>query len=257
MPDELRLPDELRDGEAGRALRAALSGERGVGDDGVTGGGTEGERGALAAFRAARDEGLHASLPTRDRDDWTPAVERRRPRRSLKAAVAALAASVTLGGVAVATGGLPGHVLDTPAPGPRPTPSASGRAHEPTGAGAAAGGEDGASRSAPPDATVPRRPDEDLRELPGNSRDALCHAFGEKSGEKSGEKEEGKASKSVAWQRLVAAAGGEELVPEYCGYASAPASTPSAGSHPGEDAGRNASSGRSGRGPGRSHVDRP
>ncbi|MCZ0981648.1 hypothetical protein O1L60_29450 [Streptomyces diastatochromogenes] len=72
------MPDELRDGETGSALRAALSGERGVGDDGVTGG-TAGEHAALTAFRAARDAGLHASLPTRDRDDWTPAVERRRP----------------------------------------------------------------------------------------------------------------------------------------------------------------------------------
>ncbi|MFJ5832860.1 hypothetical protein [Streptomyces sp. NPDC093089] len=94
------------------------------------------EASVLAAFRAARDAGLHASRPTRRRDDWTPAADRRRPRRSLRTAVAMLFASATLGGVAVATGGLPDEVPatlvpDTSDPGnastptPAPTPTGS------------------------------------------------------------------------------------------------------------------------------------
>ncbi|MDN3295921.1 hypothetical protein QWM81_18055 [Streptomyces ficellus] len=60
-----------------------------------------GEERAVAAFRAARDEGALAVRGTRRRDDWRPARERRR-RRSLRAAAMGLAATVLLGGVAVA-----------------------------------------------------------------------------------------------------------------------------------------------------------
>ncbi|MGW1122304.1 hypothetical protein ACWD5B_35200, partial [Streptomyces tanashiensis] len=186
------MPDELRDSEPGELLRAALSGGPGAGDDAVT----QGEKGALAAFRAARDAGLHASLPTRDLDDWTPADERRRPRRSLKAVVAALVASVTLGGVAVATGGLPENFLGTPAPPPgeRPTRSVPAPASEPTRTGETGGGTGDASRSAPPGTTAPLPPEKDLLESPappGRSREALCRAFVNGEGKTEG-KAEGK-----------------------------------------------------------------
>ncbi|MFF3483757.1 hypothetical protein ACFYXC_10770 [Streptomyces sp. NPDC002701] len=59
------------------------------------------EKRALAAFREARDEGAHGEARTRRRDDWRPAGERRRG-WSVRATLVALAASVTLGGVAVA-----------------------------------------------------------------------------------------------------------------------------------------------------------
>ncbi|MFB6838967.1 hypothetical protein [Streptomyces sp. NPDC056361] len=94
------------------------------------------EASVLAAFRAARDAGLHDSRPTRRRDDWTTAADRRRPRRSLRTVVAMLFASATLGGVAVATGGFPDEVpatlvpdtadpgaASTPTPPPAPTAS--------------------------------------------------------------------------------------------------------------------------------------
>ncbi|MFF2779126.1 hypothetical protein ACFVU3_30060 [Streptomyces sp. NPDC058052] len=57
-------------------------------------------RAAVAAFRTARDAGLHVSRRTRRREDWRPAE--RRVGRSLRATLSALAASLTLGGVAVA-----------------------------------------------------------------------------------------------------------------------------------------------------------
>ncbi|MGA5167162.1 MULTISPECIES: hypothetical protein [Streptomyces] len=60
-----------------------------------------GEERAVAAFRAARDGGEHAGRRTRRRDDWRPERERRRL-RSLRASAMGLAATVLLGGVAVA-----------------------------------------------------------------------------------------------------------------------------------------------------------
>ncbi|MGI5357007.1 hypothetical protein ACQI4E_17095 [Streptomyces sp. CA-252508] len=60
-----------------------------------------GEERAVAAFRAARDEGLHAGRRSRRRDDWRPERERRRL-RSLRVSAMGLAATVLLGGVAVA-----------------------------------------------------------------------------------------------------------------------------------------------------------
>ncbi|MEU2234113.1 hypothetical protein [Streptomyces vietnamensis] len=244
------MPDELRDGELGELLRAALSGEREAGSDAVA----RGEGDALAAFRAARDAGLHAVTPARDLDDWTPVVERRRPRRPLKALVAALVASVTLGGVAVATGDLPEHLLGTPSPTPEPrsTRSVPDPAPAPTGTDATAGGKAGASRFVPPGTTAPLRPEKDPPEFPGKSRDALCRVFEKGDGE-SGRK----APKSAAWRRLVAAAGGEEHVPEYCRNAPRPARTPSAGPHPNEGGGRGAPGDRPGRGPERPRTDRP
>ncbi|MFJ9808717.1 hypothetical protein ACIRTB_10825 [Streptomyces sp. NPDC101158] len=74
----------------------------------------------LAAFRTI----LHVDLPTRRRDDWTPVAVRRRGGRSLRAVLAGLVASLTLGGVALASGNLPGRLTDGPAPGHDPTTSA-------------------------------------------------------------------------------------------------------------------------------------
>ncbi|WP_051844390.1 hypothetical protein [Streptomyces globisporus] len=252
------MRDEPRDGDPAELLRAALRGERGDGNAGVAG-----EEGALAAFREARDAGLHTSLPTRDRDDWTPAAERRRPRRPLKAAVAALVASVTLGGVAVAAGDLPERFLGTTAPSSEPhlTRSTPGAVKP----GATAGTSSGAARtSAPPGTTAPLRPEKDPTELPGRSRDALCRAV-EKEGKAKGRdknqaKDEdgarGKASTSAAWQRLVAAAGGEELVPEYCRHDPRLARTPSAAPRPNNGVGRGDSPDNPGKGADRPRADR-
>lgn len=164
---------------------------------------------AVAAFRAARDEGLHASAlhasaRTRRRDDWRPAAERRIG-RSLKTAVASLLASVTLGGVAIAAGALPTPFREAPAPEPKPRRSASvpqpRPPHEPAG---------------PP---VPATPPLDRETLPAprsakpataRDHEALCSAYEKVKGH-------GRAAESTAWQRLVTAAGGEQEVPRYCG----------------------------------------
>ncbi|MEV4429954.1 hypothetical protein ACIGN6_25360 [Streptomyces sp. NPDC053792] len=244
------MRDERRDTEFGELLRVALSGERAAAGERA---GHEGEAAALAAFRAARDAGLHASPPTRDLDDWTPVTERRRPRRPLKTLVAALVASATLGGVAVATGELPEHFLGTPTPSPelRPTRSATDPAPSPAHSGLVAGTTSAATRTATPGTTAPQRPEKDPVELPGKSREALCHAFEKDEGR-------GKASTSAAWQRLVTAAGGEEFVPGYCGYDPRAARTSSAEPRPnGNNGGWGDFSDSPGRGAERSRADRP
>ncbi|WP_411074636.1 hypothetical protein [Streptomyces sp. cmx-4-7] len=94
-------------GDLEEALRAALT--RGARPDV--------EPAALAAFHEAR----RAAPPTRRRDDWTPVADRRHGRRSLRAVLAGLLASATLGGVALAAGDLPGLLEDRPLPTPAPT----------------------------------------------------------------------------------------------------------------------------------------
>ncbi|MER5206196.1 hypothetical protein [Streptomyces sp. NPDC002825] len=246
------MPDELRDSVPGEALRAALSAEPGT----VSGDATPGEAAALAAFRVARDEGLHTSLPTRDRDDWTPRPARRRPPRSLKAVLASLVASVTLGGVAVATGGLPEGFPGAPAPRPEPRPARSA-----PGPGAPAPSRAGtpdartsAFRSAAPGTTAPLRPEKDPVDLPGKSRDALCRAVERTEGGA-----EGKAAESAARQRLAAAAGGEELVPAYCRQDPRPTPDPTLGHRPTKESDREDPAADPGRVPDRSRAqaDRP
>lgn len=123
------MTDDQRHAALRRSLRdALLANARGAtsgatGDDPVS---REAESRALAAFRTARDAGEHTSRTTRPRDDWSPSARRRRSPRSLKTALAALVASVTLGGVAIAAGNLPDSFLDAPAPPPtEPLPSST------------------------------------------------------------------------------------------------------------------------------------
>ncbi|MGW7053767.1 hypothetical protein [Streptomyces sp. NPDC054887] len=101
-----------------------------------------GVRAALAAYREARDSGLLASpgrrrWGARGRDDWRPS-RRRRGTLPVRAAFASLAATVTLGGVALAAGagalptpfgigsGGPGAVATAPGDGAR-VPAGTGR----------------------------------------------------------------------------------------------------------------------------------
>ncbi|MFJ9823543.1 hypothetical protein ACIRSU_04100 [Streptomyces sp. NPDC101160] len=86
---------------------------------------------ALAAFRAARDAGMSAGAPLRRRDDWTPATDRRPGRRSLRTLLAGLLASLALGGVALASGDLPGRLGEGPAPTPDAEPGSSAPQHTP------------------------------------------------------------------------------------------------------------------------------
>ncbi|MFD9391741.1 hypothetical protein ACFWBB_13735 [Streptomyces sp. NPDC060000] len=162
-----------------RALRARAP--RGTGD---------GERRAVAAFRAARDAGAHQAR-TRRRDDWRPRA-RRHTARSLRATLSVLVAGLALGGVAFAAVGSAGDGHADAAGRPEGSATAS-RARS-----------TGASASPPP--TVPADRD---RPLGAKDTEAHCRAYEKVHGR-------GRAMDSTAWQRLVTAAGGEGNVAAYC-----------------------------------------
>ncbi|MFE2554727.1 hypothetical protein ACFXGT_01625 [Streptomyces sp. NPDC059352] len=174
---------------------------------------------AVAAFRTARDTGLHGSRRTGRREDWRP-VKEHGMGRSLKTALAALAASLTLGGVAFAAAASHDPFDETETREPEPRRSAS--APLPSTGPAIPSFESPGSRS-PALGGVPATP-----RIPGNpahpprSSESLCRAY-EKSLDK------GKATEAAAWERLVAAAGGKDVA-TYCGSvpASAAADSPPA-----------------------------
>ncbi|WP_328562322.1 hypothetical protein [Streptomyces coelicoflavus] len=179
----------------------------------------EGERRAVAAFRAARDAEPGRVARTRRRDDWRPRTGRG-PGRSLKTALSVLLASLTLGGVAYAAMGGGGSTADDGGPEsthpsvtasddasvrPVATPPAATRGPgTPDPATTTPGGSTSPGLSTPPG--VPTPPDH-----PAGSRDteAQCRAYERLAGR-------GKALEATAWQRLVAVAGGAERVEAYC-----------------------------------------
>ncbi|MFD7998820.1 hypothetical protein [Streptomyces mirabilis] len=163
----------------------------------------EAEALAGAAFRAARDGGAHAAR-TRRRDDWRPR-EQRRVSRSLKATLAMLLASVTLGGVAVAAIGSSSDDdnEDHGRAGIRPSSSAPGRS-------ASEAAQPGAPEA--PDSSAPGtsgRADPSGHPTQAQNTQAHCRAYESVKGR-------GRALHSTAWQRLVEAAGGEDKVAAYC-----------------------------------------
>ncbi|WP_330339347.1 hypothetical protein [Streptomyces sp. NBC_00557] len=146
------------------------------------------EQRAVAAFRAA---GPHRAR-TRRRDDWRP-PEERRARRPLKMTFGVAFASLTLGGVAVAAIG---------------------------SVGSSSNGSGGGRETPHPSAVAPDRPGEtasskssDARptDRPASAQDteAHCRAYEQVQGR-------GKALDAKVWQQLVAAAGGEAGVADYC-----------------------------------------
>ncbi|MFI6487453.1 hypothetical protein [Streptomyces sp. NPDC050564] len=158
----------------------------------------EAEAQAVAAFRAARDEGAHAAR-TRRRDDWRPR-EQRRVSRSLKATFAVLLASLTLGGVAVAAIGSSSDDDADDRSRTEPSSSAPDRsAPESTGPDFSGSPAPGASAQADPSAHPSQAQD----------TEAHCRAYESVKGR-------GNALNSTAWQRLITAAGGEENVAAYC-----------------------------------------
>ncbi|MFI6039116.1 hypothetical protein ACIBBD_34255 [Streptomyces sp. NPDC051315] len=160
----------------------------------------EGERRAVAAFRAARDSGAHRAARTRHRDDWRPRG-RRHALRSLKATLSVLVASLALGGVAVAAIGSARSSSDDVGAG-RPEQSVSTREKQPP----ASSGTPAPAASADPD-----------RPVAAQDTEARCRAWEQVGGR-------GRALDSTAWQRLVALAGGEKNVPAYCAAHNASAS---------------------------------
>ncbi|MFD3478857.1 hypothetical protein [Streptomyces sp. NPDC058695] len=162
-----------------------------------------GEERAVAAFRAARDRGAH-SARTRRRDDWRPRRRHGLSRWSVRTGVGALLASITLGGVAMAGIGAvndtSGDDAERPPTPRRSAPGTPGRQFpeqiRPPAAAVTPPGVHGRGRSAG---------------HPDQARDLLakCRAYDSVRGR-------GKALGAPAWQRLVAAAGGEASVDAYC-----------------------------------------
>ncbi|WP_225825132.1 hypothetical protein [Streptomyces naphthomycinicus] len=174
----------------------------------------EAERGALAAFRAAREAGTHDAR-TRARDDWRPGRPVR-ARRSLRTTLSLALASLTVGGVAVAAIGSAGSGADdggrTASRSARPSASAplgsAGPAAPADGLAARPSDTGSAGRSTPPAPPAP----------PATARDTLAHCRAWAQAGKGGG-----ALEATAWQRLVAAAGGRENVAAYCAARTAPA----------------------------------
>ncbi|MBC9729129.1 hypothetical protein H8R17_31375 [Streptomyces sp. TRM68367] len=173
----------------GARLEALLAASLRV--DGVD---AEGERRAVAAFRAAREAGAHRAR-TRRRDDWRPR-EQRRAGRPVKVTFSVVFASLTLGGVAVAAIGVGDSSPDRSGEGGGGRPQVSA-----TAPGASAGNSS-APQSGPGSAAADR---------PGTARDTEAHCRAYEKVEK-----RGRALDGTAWQRLVKEAGGAANVPAYC-----------------------------------------
>ncbi|WP_435218227.1 hypothetical protein [Streptomyces sp. bgisy034] len=151
----------------------------------------DGERRAVAAFRAARDSGAHRAR-TRRRDDWRPR-EQRWPAFSVKTTLSVLVASLTLGGAAFAAIGTAGFSDDAADGKGTPTRSSSASdrpAAEPSAASGAG--------SVKPD-----------HPITAQDTEAKCRAYEQVE-------DNGKALDATAWQRLVTAAGGADKVAAYC-----------------------------------------
>ncbi|MET7457168.1 hypothetical protein ABZT03_35880 [Streptomyces sp. NPDC005574] len=148
----------------------------------------EAEQRAVDAFRTARDTGAHRAR-TRRRDDWRPREQR--AARPVRLALSLALASLTLGGAAVAAIGsydsTPGGSADDR---PRPGPTSSAPAGvAPVPPAAASTGADGL--------------------VAARDTEAYCRAYGKAHGRQ-------RSLDPAAWQRLVAAAGGEREVTAYC-----------------------------------------
>ncbi|MER5207887.1 hypothetical protein [Streptomyces sp. NPDC002825] len=187
------------------ALAAALC-PRGVDDASA--------RAAVAAFRTARDSGLHRSRRTRRREDWRP-VRDRRGGRPLKTALAALAASLTLGGVAFAAAASHDTAEEQEPRDPEPGSSTSVPL-PPRGPGLPPFTLPNGASTPPPGAPGTRIPHD--RTAPPHPNEALCLAY-EKS------RDQGKALEAAAWQRLVAAADDHDVA-TYCATLLTPTPAP-------------------------------
>jgi hypothetical protein len=159
--------------------------------------GPEGEKRAVAAFRAARDEGSWSTSPRRT-DDWRAAEPRVRT-GWIKAGLGTFVVGLTLGGVAMAAGAIP-TPFGGPQDRPRPAPSASSGPGEQT-----PGSGPSASSTAGPATRTP-----DVRPSTAKDRLAHCRVYEAKQGQ-------GRAAlDSTALQRLEDAAGGPDAVAAYC-----------------------------------------
>lgn len=160
---------------------------------------------ALAAFREAGSaaEGV-GPRRVRRRDDWRPARRRFSAPVSLRAALGAALATVTLGGLALAAD--PGVFPDPfrPADGPVENPVESPGSRRGVDAPRTPGGtHEATGRSTPSPAPSPSGSADDP--VP-RSQVALCHAWSKGNGKHRG----------AAFRQLVDDAGGEGAVDGYC-----------------------------------------
>ncbi|MFE6828246.1 hypothetical protein [Streptomyces sp. NPDC057690] len=176
----------------------------------------DGERRAVAAFRAARDAGAHKAR-TRRRDDWRPRA-RRHTARSLRATLSVFVAGLTLGGVAFAAVGSSTDGVAGGAGRPEPAATTTATASGPAGT---------VSVSPRPPAAATDRD----RPVSAGDTDAHCRAYEKVLGR-------GKATDSTAWQRLVTAAGGAQNVAAYCEAAASASASASASAEGGPKSGR-------------------
>ncbi|QIP83937.1 hypothetical protein GLX30_07590 [Streptomyces sp. Tu 2975] len=215
------------------------------------------EENALAAFRAARDEGALA-LPTRPEDDWRPAEARTRV-SWIRAGVGALVAGVMFGGVAMAAGAIPAPFADPPAEQPRPAPrvSPSGAEERTTGV------TPPATMPAVPPATVPGAHEhpltaEDLtghcrayaaaqaagrnHDKPGggNANGGKANGGNANGGKADGREADGGAKARAVRERLAAVAGGPDRIEAYCARMEADRPAGPAGEEHGPESGVNA-----------------
>ncbi|MFD0439721.1 hypothetical protein ACWEGX_08545 [Streptomyces chartreusis] len=151
----------------------------------------DGEQRAVAAFRAARDAGVHRAR-TRRRDDWRPR-EQRWPAFSVKTTLSVFVASLTLGGAAFAAIGTAGFSDD--AADDKGAPTRTSSASDRPGAQSSAASGAGSAKSDHP--------------VTAQDAEAKCRAYDQV-------KDTGKALEATAWQRLVTAAGGADKVAAYC-----------------------------------------
>ncbi|MFD0145728.1 MULTISPECIES: hypothetical protein [unclassified Streptomyces] len=174
-----REPDGLAD-----ALSAALRREQDGADTG--------EARARAAYRAARDAEANVARRTRRRDDWRPAPVRGRWRGSLRTTAFGVAATVLLGGVAVAASG----TLDPappapPAPAPAPeAPETFGTSESPGTPGPTGASDAGRSASATPTSRG------EVRDGPSKA-DGKATTKGEAKGKAKGEAKDRTKGRSV------------------------------------------------------------
>ncbi|MGW7359124.1 hypothetical protein ACWGI0_21465 [Streptomyces sp. NPDC054802] len=166
---------------------------------------------AVAAFRAARDEGA-LGLPTRSADDWRPA-ERRKRAPWIRTGLGTFAAGVLLGGVAMASGAIPA---------PFGTPSVE-RPGPATGTSTPSGDPD--RTATPPQATtgsagLPATTPDAVRPTTAEDRAAHCRAYEAAQATEAASAAKGvgkgRALDSAVRERLEAAAGGPDAVEAYC-----------------------------------------
>jgi hypothetical protein len=167
---------------------------------------------AVAAFRAARDEGA-LGLPTRPADDWRPA-ERRRRAPWIRTGLGTFAAGVLLGSVAMASGAIPAPFGTSPAERPGPAAGTSTPSGDPAATPTAT------PRATTGSAGLPATTPDAVRPTTAEDGAAHCRAYEAAQATEAASAAKGagkgRALDGAVRERLEAAAGGPDAVEAYC-----------------------------------------